>query len=189
MLDAMLCPDWDGRYYSYNSRWAHGEEIGSFRNGQGDFWFLHIGRFGAGIVGSAHESKLAGDGALLAQVRRAIPGEFSSFLNEPAFGWDRMSYCFWRSRDDRAWSRVEHLSWATFDDGSLEHLALLHEPASSYAEFAKWYYERSLPISAVEAIFGGAPVTQETLKIFNPEMSLGDLLDDAAEIGFTVETG
>ncbi|WP_328392400.1 hypothetical protein OHS70_00395 [Streptomyces sp. NBC_00390] len=36
MLDAILSPDWEGRYYSFNAGWAAGVELASMRNGSGD---------------------------------------------------------------------------------------------------------------------------------------------------------
>lgn len=36
MLEAILSPDWEGRYYSFNSRWAPKQEMASMRNGEGD---------------------------------------------------------------------------------------------------------------------------------------------------------
>lgn len=32
MLDAILSPDWESRYYSFNAGWADGEEMASMRN-------------------------------------------------------------------------------------------------------------------------------------------------------------
>jgi len=39
MLDAILCRDWQFRYYSFNAAWAAGEQMGSIRNGSGDDLF------------------------------------------------------------------------------------------------------------------------------------------------------
>jgi hypothetical protein len=39
MLDAILMPEWDNRYYSFNSKWAENEQMASMRNGQGDGWY------------------------------------------------------------------------------------------------------------------------------------------------------
>jgi hypothetical protein len=36
MLDAILSPDWEYRYYSFNAAWGAGEEMGSMRDGCGD---------------------------------------------------------------------------------------------------------------------------------------------------------
>ena len=38
MLDAILSPNWDSRYYSFDSKWAEGEMMASMRNGSGDMW-------------------------------------------------------------------------------------------------------------------------------------------------------
>ena len=36
ILDAILCPEWAYRYFSFDSRWGPGEEMASMRNGSGD---------------------------------------------------------------------------------------------------------------------------------------------------------
>ena len=36
MLDAILEPDWELRYYSFNSHWGEGEMMASMRDGSGD---------------------------------------------------------------------------------------------------------------------------------------------------------
>ena len=49
MLDAIICPEWEFRYYSYNSKWGRGEEMASMRNGCGDDWFLLFDVHGAAL--------------------------------------------------------------------------------------------------------------------------------------------
>jgi hypothetical protein len=188
MVEAIVCPEWENRYYSYNCKWGPGEEMASMRNGEGDDWFLLFGSFGAGIKGQAHETQLAGDKELLAEARRCLPETFSSFLSEPAFSWEWMSFCYWRSRQDEVWSRVvlPRPERAELEDGSAEFLALLHEPAAAYLEFAEWYYERSLPLAFVEAIYRNEPLTEGAVKALNPDVSLADIAADAAEIGFAL---
>jgi len=39
-LDAIISPDWEYRYYSFNSKWADGEMMASMRNGSGDDYFI-----------------------------------------------------------------------------------------------------------------------------------------------------
>jgi hypothetical protein len=188
MLEAIVCPEWEGRYYSYNCKWGVGEEMASMRNGQGDEWFLLIGTFGAGIKGLGHQSQLAGDAELLSEVRRCIPGTFASFLKEPAFSWDWMSFCYWRSPQDRVWSRVMHprADHRSLEDGSAEFLSLLHEPPAAYVAFAEWYYECALPLAAVEAVYRNEPLTEHTVRALNPEVSLATITADAAEVGYVL---
>jgi hypothetical protein len=35
MIEAVVCPEWQYRYYSFNAGWAPGEEMASMRNGMG----------------------------------------------------------------------------------------------------------------------------------------------------------
>jgi hypothetical protein len=188
MLEAVVCPEWEHRCCSCNSNWGEGEEMASMRNGEGDDWFLLIGPFGAGIKGLAHETQLAGDEELLSEARRCTPSTFSSFLKEPAFSWDSMSFCYWRSPQDRTWSRVVHprAERRELEDGSAELLALLYEPAAAYVEFAESYYERVLPLPVVEAIYRNEPLTEAAVRALNPEYSLAAAAADAAEIGFVL---
>jgi hypothetical protein len=187
MLDAIVCPDWEYRYYSYNAHWSPGEEMASMRNGEGDEWFLLFGLFGAGIKGLGHETPLAGDKELLSEARRIIPDSFSSFLTEPAFSWDWMSFCYWRAPQDQAWSRVAHprSERRTLEDGA-EFLAHLCEPAAEYVAFAEWYFERTLPLPAVQAIFRSDPLTESLVHSLNPEISLNAISADAAEVGYAL---
>jgi hypothetical protein len=188
MIDAIVCSDWESRYYSFNASWGVGEEMASMRNGSGDDWFLLFGAFGAGIKGLAHETTLAKDKTLLTEVRRQVPASFASFLNEPAFNWDWMSYCFWRSPQDQNWSRVQHHApqLAQAEDGSEEYLSLLTEPPAAYVDFAKWYYEVELPVAAVEAVYNGAPLTPLLVSSLNATQTLEDVLSDATEIGYLI---
>ena len=55
MLDAILCPEWQFRYYSFNATWAPGEQMGSMRNGSGDDLFAHFSAIGCLLKGFAHE--------------------------------------------------------------------------------------------------------------------------------------
>ncbi len=188
MVEAVVSPEWEDRYYSFNGSWSPGEEMASMRNGSGDDWFILFGPFGAGIKGLAHETTLAGDMALLAEIPRQIPSSFSSFLNEPAFDWKWLSYCYWRGVDDSAWHRVVHPEpqRAQADDGSEEFLALLIEPPAAYVDFAHWYYELDVPIAAVEAVYANASLTPSLVSALNSKVTLERVRADATEIGYPI---
>jgi hypothetical protein len=190
MLDAILCPEWEYRYYSYNCKWSPGEEMASMRNGSGDDWFMLFGPFGAGIKGLAHEyiDPVADD--YLRHATATIPPEFKSFVEEPAFGWEWISFCYWRRPDDSSWTRLTATSTATHthEDGSSDFLALLHEGPESYVAFAEEYFEVAVPTPAVEAMFRGDPLTVSLVKALNPNLNLSDLVADAQEIGYAVRS-
>jgi hypothetical protein len=191
MTEAIVCPEWESRYYNFNAAWGPAEEMAPMRNGSGDDWFLLFTPAGAGIKGLDHETELAGEKRLIEAVRQQVSTSLSVFLDEPAFGWDWMSYYYWTEARDSVWHRVEHPDpkLASAKDGSDEFLALLLEPSSLYLEFANWYYERSLPAAAVEANYRHAALTPTLVAELNPEASWEQVSADAAEIGYPVPQG
>lgn len=186
MLDAIVCPEWEDRYYSFNKNWGEGEQMGSMRNGSGDDWFIHFGPFGAAIKGLAHETSIAGDKVFVSEIQRQVPQAFSSFLADPAFGMDWASYCYWRGDEDAGWSKVIHPDpeFLMADDGSSEYLAILIEPASAYMEFVKWYFEIDLPLAAIQSIYEHSPLTDELLMSINAAMTIDTVREFAEEIGY-----
>jgi hypothetical protein len=188
MLDAIVCPDWDGRYYSFNAAWSDTESMGSMRNGSGDDWFILFGDFGAAIKGLAHETPMAGNKVFAGEVQRQVPRAFASFLAEATFAMDWLSYCYWRASEDSSWQRVVHPDpvLSLSEDGSAEYLALLVEPATSYQEFAKWYYELDIPAGAIESLYNHRPLSESLVGSLNSEVSLAQAQVDATEIGYPV---
>lgn len=188
MLDAIVCPEWDYRYYSFNARWSPGSAMGSMRDGCGDGFFILFGPWDAAIKGLAHETALARDPTFAAAVQASVPQSFAGFLSEPAFGMDRLSYCYWRAAVDPGWQKVAHPDPALASaDGSTAHLAALIGAPTSYAEYAAGYFERDLPIAAIADVHAHVPLTDRLVRTLNPGLTLAQLRADAAEIGYPVE--
>ncbi len=88
MLDAIISPDWESRYFSFNSKWAPSEMMASMRNGCGDDYFILFTQYGAIIKGFWHESPLSpygNGGKVWDGILTEAPQEFAGFLAEPAF--------------------------------------------------------------------------------------------------------
>src|SRR6267142_7208281 len=87
-LDAIISPEWDYRYYSFNSKWAEGEMMASMRNGSGDEYFILFNSQGAIMKGFNHESAMSPwsteEEKLWPGIFEDVPEEFQSFLSEPA---------------------------------------------------------------------------------------------------------
>jgi hypothetical protein len=75
MLDAIMCPEWQYRLYSFNSKWAKGEQMGSMRDGQGDDLFALFTKDGCFLKGFAHEAPMT-------PVSRRVSGRCSGFRAE-----------------------------------------------------------------------------------------------------------
>jgi hypothetical protein len=59
MLDAIMSPDWEYRYYSFDSKWGLDEMMASMQNGQGDDFFILFNNNGAVIKGFDHEAPMS----------------------------------------------------------------------------------------------------------------------------------
>ena len=109
MLDAIICPDWEYRYFSFNSKWAPGEEMGSLRNGSGDEYFALFNGAGCWMKGFNHESPMSpysNDPPRIADgMFEGMPNAFASCLTEPAFNINDTTFCIWRLLTDDTWKR------------------------------------------------------------------------------------
>jgi hypothetical protein len=90
MIEAIVSPDWESRYYSFDAAWSPGEEMASMRNGSGDAYSIVFGPAGVFVRGFDHESPMspARNGDLWPGLVDAVPAVFGAQVNEPAFSYD-----------------------------------------------------------------------------------------------------
>jgi hypothetical protein len=193
MLDAIIQPEWDYRYYSFNAMWGEGERMASMRDGSGDEWFCLFSPVGAALKGFDHESEMSpwarDDHALWKGVLDQVPHTFKKFLNEPAFSMTDATFCIWRANHDVAWQvgTIEFPGNMEDDpDGSQGLLFILDGNPETYQEWAEEYYERSVSLSAVRRIYTHESLTAQLVKELNPESELEEVLKDAAQIGYPI---
>jgi hypothetical protein len=191
MLDAILMPERDNRYYSFNSKWAENEQIASMRNGQGDGWYCGFGLPGAFLKGFDHESEMSPWSMEISKVwpgvLDAVPDAFKSFAAEPAFSMEDTTFCMWRGIQDAQWNAGK-ISFPAGDDpdGSEWLLSILDGNPNTYKSWAEDYYERPVSLPAVQQIYEHAPLTAELVQALNATVEFGALLADALEIGYSV---
>lgn len=189
-LDAIIEPTWDYRYYSFNNKWDAGEQMASMRDGYGDAWFCVFSEQGAFLKGFAHESPISpwnlDPKMVWAGVLDQVPKEFERFANEPAFSMQDTTFCIWRSHSDDAWRRgnIEFPTGDDDPDGSVELLSILEGEPQQYRLWAESYYERSVPLDAVEHIYHHRQLTEDVIRSLNPDRDFETLATDTAEIGY-----
>ncbi|WP_436777173.1 hypothetical protein [Yinghuangia sp. YIM S09857] len=196
MLDAIMSPDWESRYYSFDSRWAPGEELASMRNGSGDDYSIVFSAAGAFARGYDHESPMSRTSRPWRGLVDAVPEDLVTQVTEPAFcdadGTLRATVCFWRESPDSAWhcgDVVPPAGAGPEADGAAWLFALLVDGRpEAYREFAEDYYETEIDLDAVRHVFALRPLTQDLVTRLNSEVSLEDLADDQAEIGYPVQS-
>ena len=190
MLDAVLCREWEWRYYSFNRHWnaAMGLRMGSMRNGEGDEWFALFFADGRAAIKGWAKNAEAREGLSVPGVLDGIPDDLGAFTGEPAFTMNQTTFCLWNV--DGTWRRSPSLSAdQVAHDGSGGFLALLVGDAGDYAEFARDYFEKDVAKATVARFFLGEPLTPELVAALGPSVSYADLATDIDEIGYPIESG
>ena len=188
-LDAILMPDWEYRYFSFDANWGDGEMLASMRDGSGDSYFILFNSHGAIIKGYGHESEMAGhtieSGEVWPGVLDSVPEEFEAVLTDPAFGAEETSFCIWRKYSDSGWQtgKIEFPDEED-PDGSADLLFILDGSPDTYRQWAVEYYERDVPLNEVRAVYEHKPLTQQLVSRLNPERRIDDLDSDLDEIRY-----
>jgi hypothetical protein len=192
MLDAIMMPEWQYRYYSFNSVWDTGEQMASMRDGSGDEWFCLFSSAGAALKGFDHESEMSpwanDDHTVWKGVLDQVPVVFTRFLNEPAFSMQDTTFCIWRTNQDSDWrvGKIEFPDAADDPDGSEGLLSILDGNPETYRQWAEEYYEKPVSLSAVQRLYQHESLTPQLVKELNPEIEFDAILADAAQIGYPV---
>jgi hypothetical protein len=196
MLDAIVSPQWEMRYFSYDSQWAPGQEMASMRNGSGDEYWLVFGAAGASGIGFDHESVMSpyrvAPPTLWPGLIDSVPEEFRAVVREPAFSDPQGSLlatvCFWRGTDDTAWSCGDvdlPADGGADPDGADWLFGLLADGTpEAYLEFAHDYYEVALAIDDVRHVYAQRLLTNDLVRALNPTLRLEDLAEDREAIGY-----
>ena len=195
MLDAILCPQWDYRYFSFNAAWddSANERMASMRNGSGDEYFLLLGPKGAILKGFDHEAPMSpwarDPVAVWPGVLDHTPETFASFLSEPAFSMGDCTFCIWRERNDQLWNRGP-ITFPQGDDpdGSEGLLWMFDCRPETYVDFATEYFEKNVEVDLVRRVYAHEPLSPLLVNELNAEATWEDVLNDAKEIAYPVQS-
>ncbi|MFF2250371.1 hypothetical protein [Streptomyces sp. NPDC058142] len=194
VLEAILSPEWEGRYYSFNERWSETESMASMRNGSGDEFSIVFSPAGAYVRGFAHESPMspyAEDGPWPG-VLDEVPDVFRSCVEEPAFcdedGMPVVTACMWRETDHVAWKTgtIDYPDEQPDDADGARYLfqLLVDRSPEAFQRWAQDYYEVPVAVEAVAHVFASHPLSDSVVNALNPEITVADLAEDLAEIGY-----
>lgn len=187
-----MSPDWESRYFSFDSRWGPAEEMASMRNGSGDAYSIVFSPAGAFFRGFDHESVMSPyrSGQLWPGLVATVPAVFAGSLHQPAFsnqdGVLEATVCLWRRHDDDRWQTGDIELPDGDDPDGAEWLfeTLLDGTGIAYQRFAEDYYEITVSEDAVAEIFALDPLTDELVQRLNPDVRVAGLAEDLAEIGY-----
>ncbi|WP_298516442.1 hypothetical protein [uncultured Kordia sp.] len=170
-LEAIICPEWEFRYYSYQKDWSETEECCEMRDGTGNQMLILFTKKGTCINGFANESKMNGwksiqikeektfveklfdskkeiKTELIQEIANGVLNELPQEFNEFIFGEPIKSigttFCIWQTKTDENWKigKVE-LPKDEYKDGSSDLLQLLDGKPLTYKNWAEEYYEEN----------------------------------------------
>jgi hypothetical protein len=195
MLDAILSPKWQYRYYRFDAGWGPGMELASMDNGSGDAYSIVFSVAGAYVRVFDHESPMSPWAQEPPRpwpgVLDAVPAAFRALTQEPSFTHiddvQEVTACLWRERDDVGWHAGPVAFPEGYDDpdgsGWLLELLLDSTPAA-FQRYAEDYYERPVDVAAVERVYALEPLTGELVAMLNPKATMAKLARDLAGIGY-----
>jgi hypothetical protein len=196
VLDAIMSPDWDSRYYSFDARWSPTEEMASMRDGSGNDYSIVFSPAGAYARGFDHESPMSPyrvtPPVAWPGLFDGVPEAFRHYVTEPAFGnpdgTPRVTVCFWRTAADAGWRAggAAPLPAGVEDGESAEWLfdVLTDGRPQAYQQFAEEYYEAAVDIEAVRHVYALRPLTPSVVAVLNPDVDLAALGEDLAQTGY-----
>ncbi|MGH1384805.1 hypothetical protein [Kordia sp.] len=169
VLEAIICPAWEYRYYSYQKDWSEKEEFCEMRNGQGDQMLILFSNDTICINGFAKESKMNGwknirikekksfmdklfsskkepKTELIQEIPNGIvtdlPKAFNEFIYREPVKSIGTTFCIWNIEKDTGWKIGKiNLPDDDYQDGSSDLLQLLDGKPATYKKWAEEYYE------------------------------------------------
>ena len=194
ILDAILEPSWEYRYFSYNADWADSEEVASMRDGQGSFYFILFSPAVTGIKGynpSSHFGQYnQSEGHPWPGVQDELPEKVSTLVSEPAFYINEATFLYWWCQPKEKWQKGNIVFPEGLDpDGSEQLLFALDGNPNTYRDWATEYHDCDLPLHAVERIYAHEALTEELVKSINPKRKLVALSGELEEINYPARSG
>jgi len=189
VLDAVICPEWERRYYSYDSKWGEEEELASMRTGSGDESSIVFGPAGVYIRFFSSDSPFNPYSHGPAEkVLQQIPEVFGEYVSEPAFygeGFPLVTAAAWRIIDQASWAFAPDGDLVEARDvGDIIALLLATNGPEEYIRYAEEIHEATLDPVVVAAVYNGESMSEEMVRSLNSGASMESLAEDIEEIGY-----
>lgn len=180
VLDAILCSEWEYRYYSYNSQWGEGEEFCEMQDMEGERFQILFKEKDC-IINGVHNDYEAADKSILT---KGLPETYQEFLfGEPVASYGT-NFCIWTDETGN-WQCNE----TGKADGKEELLHILDGNPITYKQWAEEYFEvEEIPLDVIEQVYRGETLTESMVLAVNPEMEDWEqLMSDLEDINYTFQ--
>lgn len=195
VLDAIISPEWEYRYFLYDAHWGPSEQLASMRNGSGDEYTIVFSDAGAYIRGFDHESPLSpwaqSPPGIVPGLVDDVPLSVRANVDEPAFTVDGILpiiVCLWRQRSDSSWhcGTPTMRDLAEEDGGAGWLFKELDGRTETYTAFAEEYYDVVPSAVNVQRIFDHHPLTLDVLRQLNAAADASVVFNEVQPMGYPV---
>ncbi len=177
VLDAILMPEWEYRYFSFNSKWSTNEMMASMRDGEGNEYFLLFNKYG--MIGKIYTTILKNTPIDIERISHKIPTEFNSFINEPAFKLSDITCCIFKQYTDNNWNVLPIID-------EIPLLGFIIKKQNYYHRWAEEYYEKNLDHEIITNVFNYLPLNNSFIKKLNNNIIIENIKQDIQEIGYPI---
>ena len=177
VLDAILCAEWEYRYYSYNSKWGEDEELCEMQNMEDQRLLILFKKKGC-IINGIHNGYEDANKNLLT---KGLPEIYREFIfDEPIVSYGT-SFCIWTNESGK-WQYNE----TDKADGKEELLHIFDGNPATYKQWAEEYFEvEDIPLSIIEQIYRGETLTKNMVLVVNPKIEDWEqLISDLKEANY-----
>ncbi len=185
MLDAIVATS--TRSFEFHPRWRRGEQMGAFKDGSGNFFFVWFSAKGAVIRGFDHDSPMSPfrkkPPAPWPGLFEGLPRSLSYALGEEAFALEEVTFCFWHQ--GRRWvPGAAELPRGKDVDGAESLLACF---SLNFSRWAARYYGEPLDKAALTRVWWGKePIDGAVAAALNPSFDAREIRQEAALLGYKV---
>jgi hypothetical protein len=187
MLDAVVSPA--ERSFEYHPGWRKNEQLGAFKDAEGDCFFAWFCARGAVIRGFAHESPMSPYRERPPRQWPALwdglPAALAYAKTEPAFGGDDVTFACWAT-DQETWRAGNVKPPAGKDPDGFQAL-LFGCFSSNFHRWAEDYYDQEFPRKALADFRRPDNVlVHATLVALNRDFDLRAVRQEAAALDWPI---
>lgn len=173
VLDAILMPEWEYRYFSFNNSWNDHQAMASMKDGGGSRYYLLFDSKHNTCLGKVFDNRIKlRDRSMVQDIAELAP-----FLNEPAFENDVATFYFYNVCNILKQQSI-------MCSKELSFLGFIKNKEKAYIDWAEDYYEIEIAKEPIIDIFNHQPITEKMVKTLNSDCSLLDLISELNEIGY-----
>jgi hypothetical protein len=190
LLDAIICPEWEYRYYSFDAHWSSDLSVFFMRNGSGDEFITLFAKEGAIIKGFAHESMMSpyrhDPLRLWSGILDQVPKSLRRYLDDPAFELIATTFCVWKTITDTEW-KCGKIAFPDddFGDGSAMLLSILDGIPTTYQKYAQEYFDKTIELSVISHIYQHMSLTHEVVNKLNSNLQMSDVSEELKSIDYS----